>query len=36
MEIDMVDHPPHYAQNARDIECIEYIQGQLGDGFDLY
>ena len=36
VEVDMVEHPPHYAQNDRAIECIEYIQGQLGDGFDYY
>ena len=29
-----VDHPDHYTQN--DIECIEYIEQQLGDEFQSY
>ena len=29
-----VEHPDHYTQN--DIECIEYIEQQLGDQFQSY
>ena len=31
---DMVDHPPHY--NEGGLECIDYIQQQLGDKFSSY
>ena len=30
---DMVNQPPHY---QGDIECIDYIQQQLGDNFRYY
>tara|TARA_R110002049_G_scaffold24670_1_gene87588 strand:- start:923 stop:1198 length:276 start_codon:yes stop_codon:yes gene_type:complete len=32
-KIDMVNQPPHY---QGDIECIDYIQQQLGDNFRYY
>lgn len=33
--VDMVNHPPHY--NVGDIECIDYIEQQLGkEGFKSY
>ena len=31
---DAVDHPPHYNNNK--IECIDYLEDSLGDGFDSY
>ena len=31
---DAVDHPPHYNNNK--IECIDYLEDSLGDGFDYY
>tara|TARA_R110000751_G_scaffold85386_1_gene170471 strand:+ start:2475 stop:2747 length:273 start_codon:yes stop_codon:yes gene_type:complete len=31
---DEVNHPEHYTKN--DIECIDYIQQQLGDEFPSY
>lgn len=31
---DMVNNPAHY--NNGKIECIEYLQDNLGDGFDYY
>ena len=34
MSKDMVNHPPHYNNNG--VECIDYIQQQLGDNFRYY
>lgn len=31
---DSVDHPPHYNNNK--IECIDYLEDSLGDGFTYY
>ena len=31
---DSVDHPPHYNNNK--IECIDYLEDSLGDGFEYY
>lgn len=31
---DAVDHPPHYNNNK--IECIDYLEDSLGDGFEYY
>jgi len=33
-ENDPVDRPAHY--NHGEIECITYLQDNLGDGFDYY
>jgi hypothetical protein len=33
-KVDMVNHPPHYADNEMGIECIDAIRAALGrDGF---
>ena len=31
---DTVNHPPHY--NTGQIECIKYLEDNLGDGFEYY
>lgn len=31
---DTVNHPAHY--NTGQIECIKYLEDNLGDGFDYY
>jgi hypothetical protein len=31
---DNVNHPPHY--NANKIECIDYLEDSLGEGFSYY
>jgi len=34
MSKDMVNHPPHY--NDGGVECIDYIQQQLGANYPSY
>lgn len=34
LEPDMVDSPPHY--NSGQIECIDYLEDNLGEGFPYY
>jgi len=31
---DNINHPPHYNNNK--IECIDYLEDSLGDGFTYY
>jgi hypothetical protein len=33
-DIDLINKPPHY--NQGDMEAIDYIKQQLGEGFKLY